>query len=123
TSVFPTSTATPNPITPADPATAGTINLSTAPAAAAGMYDVTLFGTDGVVDATERSLQFEVTVASGIPAAATLTAPANGATGVGTLPAFTWTGSATAVTYTIEVATDNAFSNIVATDTVDEATW
>src|SRR5690606_29264197 len=82
TSVFPTSTATPNPITPADPATAGTINLSTAPAAAAGTYDVTLFGTDGVVDATERSLQFEVTVASGIPAAATLTAPANGATGV-----------------------------------------
>src|SRR5690606_36716993 len=104
-------------------ATAGTINLSTAPAAAAGKYDVTLIGTDGAVDATERSLQLEVTVASGIPAAATLTAPANGATGVGTLPAFTWTGSATAVTYTIDVARYGAFSSVAAPATIDEATW
>jgi hypothetical protein len=123
TSVFPTSTATPNPITPAEPPAAGTINLSTAPAAAAGTYDITLFGTDGGASPTERSVEFEVTVASGIPGSATLTAPANGASGVPTLPAFSWSGSAAAVTYTIEVATDSAFSNIVATDTVEETTW
>lgn len=122
-SVFPTSTATPNPITPAEPAAAGTINLSTAPAAVPGSYDITLFGTDGGATPTERSVEFTVTVASGIPGSATLTAPANGASGVPTLPAFSWSGSAAAVTYTIEVATDSAFSNIVATDTVEETTW
>ena len=122
-SVFPTATATPNPITPADPAAAGTINLTTAPAAAPGTYAVTLFGSNGGGSAVERSVEFDVTVASGIPASATLSTPANGATGVPTLPAFAWAGSAAAVTYTIEVATDAGFTNVVATDTVEDANW
>ncbi|HEX7769493.1 MAG TPA: GEVED domain-containing protein, partial [Dokdonella sp.] len=122
-SVFPTSTATPNPVTPAEPATAGTISLSTAPAAPAGTYDITLFGTNGGGTPTERSVEFEVTVASGIPGSATLTAPANGASGVATQPVFTWTGSPAAVTYTIELASDAGFGTIIATDTVEAATW
>ena len=122
-SVFPSASATPNPITPADPAAAGTINLTTAPAAAPGTYAVTLFGSNGGGSAVERSVEFDVTVASGIPASATLSTPANGATGVPTLPAFAWAGSAAAVTYTIEVATDAGFTNVVATDTVEDANW
>ncbi len=55
-------------------------------------------------------------VFAGAPAGTpTLTAPANGATGQPTSPAFTWSAVAGAATYTLEIATDAAFSNIVHT--------
>lgn len=123
TSVFPASTATPNPITPADPAAAGTIALSTAATAAVGDHEITLFATDGGATPIERSLSFDVTVASGIPGAVSLTSPADAATGTPRQPAFAWSGDAAAVGYTIEIASDAAFANIVATAEVDQATW
>ncbi len=123
TSVFPTATATPNPITPADPATSGTIALGTAAAAAPGDYEITLFATDGAASPTERSVSFGVTVASGTPGAASLLAPADAAAGTPRQPVFTWSDDPSAVSYTIEVASDAAFADIVATAEVDEATW
>lgn len=123
TSVFPTATATPNPITPADPAAGGTITLGTAAAAAPGDYEITLFATDGAASPTERSVSFGVTVASGTPGAASLLAPADAAAGTPRQPVFTWSDDPSAVSYTIEVASDAAFADIVATAEVDEATW
>jgi len=47
------------------------------------------------------------------PGAFTLTSPANAATGVAVLPTFTWAASANVSTYTLEVATDAGFANLV----------
>jgi lysyl endopeptidase len=59
-----------------------------------------------------------VNVAQGTPAAATLTAPANGATAVTTAPTLTWSAIPGASGYLVQVATDAAFTNIVATGNV-----
>jgi hypothetical protein len=52
-----------------------------------------------------------------IPEAITLVSPADGATDQSTLPTFAWQADAMASTYTLEVATDAAFTNIVVTET------
>lgn len=123
TSVFPTSTATPNPITPADPAASGTIALGTAAGAVAGDYEITLFATDGGATPIERSVSFDVTVASGVPGAATLLGPADAASDTPRQPVFSWSDDPAAVSYTIQVASDAAFTDIVASAEVAEATW
>ncbi|MFN2166846.1 MAG: GEVED domain-containing protein, partial [Anaerolineae bacterium] len=52
-----------------------------------------------------------------IAAAPTLGAPADGSTGVATTPAFTWNAVSGATGYDIQVATDPAFTSIVASAT------
>lgn len=51
------------------------------------------------------------------PAAVALVSPADGATGVGTSPTLSWSPAATATSYTVQVATDAAFSNVVVEQT------
>jgi hypothetical protein len=46
---------------------------------------------------------------TGLPAAPTLSAPANAATGVSTSPTFTWTAAAGATGYVVEASTSNTF--------------
>lgn len=48
-----------------------------------------------------------------IPSAGTLTAPAAGASGVSTVPTFTWSSACAANTYRLQIATDAAFSALV----------
>lgn len=117
--VFPTATATPNPVTPsASPGAAIAVNLTTAAAAPTGTYPITLEGTFGGPPPITRSAAFTVNVSQGLPAAATLTAPADNATSVATMPTFTWGAIAGASSYLVQVATDSAFTNIVASGTV-----
>ena len=59
----------------------------------------------------------------GQPATPAPTLPANGATDTPRSPTFTWTADSAAVNYTIEIATDSAFSTIVATGTPSTATY
>lgn len=47
---------------------------------------------------------------TGAPVAPTLTAPANGATGVSTAPTFTWTAATGAAGYVVEASTSNTFA-------------
>ena len=54
----------------------------------------------------------------GNPATPTLTAPANGSIGTALRPTLTWTAAAGAASYTVQIATDAAFTNIVYTATV-----
>src|SRR6185436_710991 len=63
-------------------------------------------------------------VSNGLAAAPALVSPANGATGVGLSPTFTWNASAGAATYEAQLATDAAFTNIVASATgLTTTTW
>jgi hypothetical protein len=70
-----------------------------------------------------RNVGFDVTVSSSITSAANLTAPANGSTGQLVRPVFVWDAVADALQYTVEIATDNGFANIIETGSSDIPTY
>ena len=114
----------PNPVTvPPDGSTTSVLTLGTQPGAANGIYEVLVRGTDDQVPPVVKEGTFEVQVASGQPGATALSAPANGASGVARQPTFSWSADANAVHYTIQVATDAAFTNVVASGTPTGASW
>ncbi|WP_170113276.1 S8 family serine peptidase [Ahniella affigens] len=80
-----------------------------------GDYAIALTGTSGVV---VRNTNFNLHVSSAVPATPTLTAPADTAVGVPTSPVLTWAVVPDAASYTVEIATDVNFSNIVDSETV-----
>jgi hypothetical protein len=98
-----------NPVTP--PGTS-TLTIGNTGGVGAGTYSVSVDGTAS--GSPGHSTSVDLTVFATAPGAATLDSPADGAMNVSRTPTFTWTGGAGAVTYAIEVATDNGFGNIVA---------
>lgn len=122
-SVFPTASASPNPVTPTSPAAAVTVNLTTSASAATGTYPVTIEGSAGGPPPIVRSASLTVNVAQGTPPAASLTTPANNATDQSTAPTLTWAAVPGATGYLVQVATDAAFTNIVATSTVSGTSY
>ena len=108
-----------NPVTPGG---TSVLTLGNTGAVAPGTSTVTITGTAaGPITHTGDTV---VTIASGNPAAASLTAPANGASNVPALPTFTWSAVAGASSYSIQVSTNAGFTNIVASATgVGDPTW
>lgn len=101
-----------NPVTP--PATS---QLTLTGLAAGGVYD---FSLDGDSATRSRSLALSLRVDDGVPAAPALDAPADAATDVSIVPQLNWIGNAESTGYTLEVATDAAFGDVVYTRTVGE---
>jgi len=118
---------------------ASTLTLVGAAAAASGSYTIQVNGSNGSLT---RSVALQFDLSSSAPGAPQLTAPANSTTGTNVYPTLTWNGAANdrifgdgfdgvalplsagdALSYTVEVATDAAFSHIVATTTVTTTTW
>lgn len=58
-----------------------------------------------------------------LPGSMTLTSPADGATNVDLSPTFDWAGATQAGSYYLEVATDNAFNDIIYTATTQSTTY
>lgn len=116
--VFPSATFSPNPVSPAPAGASSTLSLTTNPAAAAGSYTVSIQGTDGGGSPIVRADTFTVNLSAGVPSAATLATPADAAVGVAVTPTLTWTAASGAQQYLVQVATDAAFTNIVASGTV-----
>jgi uncharacterized repeat protein (TIGR01451 family) len=112
-----TANFSPNPV-PTLPGSS-TLTIANTAGAAAGSYPITINGT--ATGATPESTNVTLDVFVGTPGAPTLTGPANGASNVPTRPTFTWSGS-NAGSYTIDVATDSSFNNIVYTNTVSGTT-
>ncbi len=101
----------PNPVTPAG---GSTLTIGNTGAAAAGNYTLSIEGTAAGADA--QNVSVGLNLFSAVPVAAVPAVPSNGATGVPTtMPNLSWGGVAQAASYTIELASDAAFSNIVAT--------
>jgi hypothetical protein len=100
----------PNPVTPGG---SSTMTLTASGAAVAGSSTVTVNGT--AASSAGHSATTQLVLTTGAPAAPVLSAPANGATGVGTSPTLTWAASANAASYTVEIATDAGFATIVQT--------
>ena len=91
------------------PGASTTVTLNNTAGLAAGIYTVRVTGIAGSITKT-TDLNF--IVGNGI-APASLTAPANDAIGVSTLPLFNWSASSGQNTYTIEISTTSNFASIV----------
>jgi hypothetical protein len=96
-----------NPVTPPG---GSLLTIANGGAAAAGDYDVDVVGTTAT---RTHTTTVGLTIYGGIAGAPTLTAPADGATGVSRTPTFTWTPGTGSGTYHLQVATDSGFTNIV----------
>lgn len=92
-----------------------TVNLTSTAAVATGTYTIVVTGTSG---ATTRTVNLYLTVVSGSFGTQNLTSPANLATGQATSTVLSWPANAAATSYDVEVATDAAFTNIIATGTI-----
>jgi subtilisin-like proprotein convertase family protein len=104
-----TASFNPNPVTPPG---SSTLTIGNTASATAGDYTVTI---QGDASAITHTTQVALSVFDAAPATPTLTTPSDGATGVSTTPTFSWTGVADTESYTLEIATDAAFTNIVHT--------
>ncbi|WP_440222606.1 S8 family serine peptidase [Dokdonella sp. MW10] len=96
-----------------------TFTLGNLAAAAAGTHTVTITGTAGT---ETKARDVGVTVFNANPATFTLTAPADGAGSVALSPVLSWAAATQAAQYTVEIATDAAFANIVYTGTSSTTT-
>ena len=81
-------------------------------AVAAGTYPFTVIGTSADFTHTDGA---SLTVFDAVPGATTLLSPPNGAVNVPRKPTLTWNAAAQATSYTLEVALDPSFANIVFT--------
>jgi subtilisin-like proprotein convertase family protein len=108
-----TATFVPNPVTP--PADGMTNTVLTISGATAGNYTFNITGTSGVSSSTAA---LGLNVVGSIASVPTLSSPADGATGVSVLAPLSWSASAGADTYYLEVATDAGFSTVVYSATV-----
>lgn len=105
-----------NPVTPPD---ATTLTIDNTVAAAAGDYALLVEGTSG---ATTRELTLDLSVFTEAAGATTLSSPADEAVGVSQTPSFEWSAASQGAEYLLEVATDEAFSDIVYSATVEGTT-
>lgn len=111
-----TSTFATNPVIPGG---STVLTIGNTAAASAGTYSIDITGNAA---ALERSVGVTLALSTQIPVTSALLQPANGATDV-LAPTYSWTASAQAASYLIEVATDAAFSNIVDSATVQETSY
>jgi hypothetical protein len=128
----------PNPVTAPG---SSTLTLAGGTAAATGEYTIDVTGTSGSLS---RSIALELGVSATGPSQVQLVTPVDVSTGVNVYPTLNWglvstdrifgdsfDGSALppvllppdALSYTVDVATDAAFNNIVATKTVTTTNW
>ncbi|MEZ5460774.1 hypothetical protein [Dokdonella sp.] len=96
------------------------LTLTNGATIAAGEYS---FAVSGVSGPLTRSLPLELGVSAAATGASSLVSPANNSTGNKVLPTLSWSAVAGALNYTVEIATDVAFANIVRTATVSGTTW
>jgi hypothetical protein len=103
-----TASFSPNPVTPPG---ASTLTISGAPV---GAYSFDVYGASVITPTLVQSKTVAFEVAAAAPGAPVLLTPANNALNVPATPTFTWNAVPQAASYSIQVATDMAFTNIVA---------
>jgi len=91
-----------------------TMTVSNIAAVTPGNYTITITATGSI----SKTIDVVLSVETGAPATATLTYPSNGANGLGTTVPLTWNAVANAATYTVQTATDAAFTTNLTTNSV-----
>ncbi len=89
--------------------------LSATNAATPGTSTILARGTSGAII---RNVQLSLTVATANPAAPTLQAPANNASGIGATPTFTWSAATQAASYLVEASTAANFGTTLFSQSV-----
>jgi lysyl endopeptidase len=102
-----------NPVTPPG---SSTLTLNDLDQPVPGVYDFTV---EGVATSASRTLPLSVGIFDAAPASPSLSAPADGATGVATSPTLSWAATAGAAQYQVDVASDAGFVDIVYSATTD----
>ncbi len=92
-------------------------NVSGVGNADSGTYAIDVSATGGDQPPTLRDTQVILNLTVADPGAPVPTSPVNGATGVSLFPELTWSAAHDAATYALEVATDDAFNDVVYTAT------
>lgn len=110
----PTNTTTSFSLNPVTPVGNSLLTIGNTGAATAGNYSIDVVG---VAATSTQTATIGLNLFTAVPSVPTLVGPANGATGVSAQPNFTWTASSQALSYTLEIATDAGFTNIVHTAT------
>lgn len=87
---------------------------------ASGEYTFDVVGTSG---GDTRVQPIELGISSTAPAAATLTAPVDDATGVKVRPTLSWQAVPGALSYEVELASDAGFTNVIASAIVIGTSW
>jgi len=103
----------PGVITP--PATTSDADLTATNAATPGAHDIVLRGS---ADGVDHDLTLQVNVTTQVPGQVALSAPANGAVNQPSQPVFLWAASQQVTNYTIDIATDAAFTDILLSQTL-----
>ncbi len=96
----------PNPVLPPG---SSTLTIGNNAAASAGTYNITI---QGVGDNITHTTSVDLVLFTTTPAGPSLVTPVDQATGVSTSPTFSWNAVANAEDYTLEVATDETFTQI-----------
>jgi hypothetical protein len=103
-----TAAINPNPATPPGN------SLLTLSGTALGQYSFELYGTSVITPSLVHSQTLALEVVGAAPGTPVLLSPANGAPNIPAMPVFTWNALPGASTYSIQVASDPGFTNIVA---------
>ena len=108
----------PTPVTPLPGSTVLTIGDTDA--AAVGSYSIDIVGAsrNSIVTST-----VELNIFDSIPGSVTLVTPLDGRTNVSITPDFEWSVATQVSTYTLEIATDSGFSNVVNSAVVDSTSY
>ena len=104
-----------NPTTAVTNGTMVTATVSGIANVATGLHSFKFVGTSGAITKEE---DVSLNVFDGLPGNITLSSPTDGQTDVSLTPTLTWDADATSTSYDIEVATDNAFTDIVSSGNV-----
>lgn len=95
--------------------------LDTTSAPGAGDYTVKITGSSTT---PSKVLDIPMSLYDAAPGAAMLQMPSNGASDVALAPTLTWTGGAQSATYDVAIATDAAFTDIVAFAlNIEDTSW
>ncbi|MCD4748644.1 MAG: S8 family serine peptidase [Thermoanaerobaculales bacterium] len=94
------------------PPAVSTLTITTTDVAVAGTYSVVVSGLSSPSGSSDDA-NLELMIFEGVPSAASLTEPADGANGVAPAPILSWSEAPGAAGFTVEVATDSAMSNVV----------
>ncbi|MBL1129252.1 MAG: hypothetical protein D8M54_12185, partial [Chloroflexi bacterium] len=101
-----------NPVTPPG---SSVLTIGNTGAAAGGSYAISVVG---VAPTSTHTTTVQLNLFDGAPGAPALLTPADGATNIPITPDFTWNAVSGAAAYTLELADDINFSNIIYTTTV-----
>lgn len=103
-------------LNPVIPPNSSQMTIGTTGSPAAGVYSLEIVGTAGLNIVTDT---VGLTIYTQVPDSVTLVQPEDAAVGVILTPLFEWASANQAASYTLEIATDSGFGNIIYSTSTD----